>query len=169
MDRPKTYKSLREANIERNKLWDPKNKIDGTYRGNELAGEVGEACNKVKKLEREKLGLPGSRTSIHELAGELGDAQICLDLLAMHYGIDLKMITAKVFNEKSDELNLPVRLQFNTTITKTLKGPDITQIPKSDLPELDPEIEKLINEEISRKLETYRDKLLSALYFINTP
>jgi NTP pyrophosphatase (non-canonical NTP hydrolase) len=47
------------------------------YKGNELAGEAGEACNVIKKLERERLGMPGSRDTVAHLAEELADVIIC--------------------------------------------------------------------------------------------
>ena len=50
---------LRAANVTRQKEWDSLGQLTLAYRGNELAGEVGEACNVIKKLEREKLGIKG--------------------------------------------------------------------------------------------------------------
>jgi len=41
-------------NKERNKVWDPEAKLTPLFFAVELAGEVGEACNIVKKLERER-------------------------------------------------------------------------------------------------------------------
>lgn len=46
--------SLRAANLRRQAEWDPSDKITAAYRGNELAGEVGEACNVIKKLEDDR-------------------------------------------------------------------------------------------------------------------
>lgn len=46
---------LREANRARQIEWDADNQITVTYRATELAGELGEACNVIKKLERERL------------------------------------------------------------------------------------------------------------------
>lgn len=82
-----TYNNLREANLMRQLEWDVSNGITGLYRAVELAGEVGEACNVVKKLERERLGLKGSRETIEHLAEELADVFICLDLLAVGYAL----------------------------------------------------------------------------------
>jgi hypothetical protein len=78
--------------------------LDASFRGNELAGEVEEACNIIKKLERERLGIPGSRTSLDRLAEELADVVICADLIGMHYGIDLRSAVARKFNAKSMEM-----------------------------------------------------------------
>ncbi|WP_398473694.1 MazG-like family protein, partial [Tardiphaga sp.] len=66
--------------------WDSGNQITVTYRANELAGEMGEACNIIKKLERERLGIRGSRATVEQLAEELADVVICADLIAMGVG-----------------------------------------------------------------------------------
>jgi NTP pyrophosphatase (non-canonical NTP hydrolase) len=104
------FEDLRYANVQRNKEWDPENQFGGSFHGLELAGEVGELCNLVKKLERERLGRPGSRASFMQLAEELADAQICLDKLAMFYSIDLGEATRIKFNATSDKMNLKTRL-----------------------------------------------------------
>ena len=89
---------------------DPGNKIDASYRGNELAGEVGEACNVIKKLERERLGIHGSRDTVEHLAQELADVIICCDLVAMHYGIHLDKEIAVKFNATTDKMGLKTRM-----------------------------------------------------------
>jgi NTP pyrophosphatase (non-canonical NTP hydrolase) len=78
---------LRNANAARQKEWDPNKTISLFYRGCELAGEAGEACNIIKKLERETNGLRGTRTSPRDLADELADVAICTDLLVMDAGV----------------------------------------------------------------------------------
>lgn len=107
----KQFSTLRAANAARQKEWDKENKITLSYRGNELAGEVGEACNIIKKIERERIGLPGSRSNKEQLAEELADVIICADLIAMDEGIDLmhKAVPAK-FNATSRKVNLETRL-----------------------------------------------------------
>jgi len=105
-----TFEQLRAANVARNKEWDKDGKIGASFRGLELAGEVGELCNLVKKLERERMGIRGSRVSILDLAQELADVMICLDLLAMHYSIDLAHVTREKFNDTSVKIGLETRL-----------------------------------------------------------
>lgn len=102
---------LRSANVARQKEWDAGNQLTLAYRGNELAGEVGEACNVIKKLERERLGIKGSRDTVAHLAEELADVVICADLIAMHEGIDLlgEAVPAK-FNATSEKVGLKTRL-----------------------------------------------------------
>ena len=104
------HTSLRAANIARQKAWDTNDAITLSYRGNELAGEVGEACNVIKKLERERLGIRGSRDTVEHLAEELADVVICADLIAMSEGIDLNAAVAAKFNATSEKVGLPQRL-----------------------------------------------------------
>lgn len=78
---------LRKANIARDLEWNPDQKCDLNFWGVELAGEVGEACNIIKKLERERLGMRGSRATVQDLADELADVIICVDLLALSVGM----------------------------------------------------------------------------------
>lgn len=77
-----------------------------SFRGNELAGETGEVCNILKKLDRERLGVVGSRATIEQLGDELADVIICTDLIAMDLNIDLIPITYRKFNKTSSERNL---------------------------------------------------------------
>lgn len=104
------HRTLRTANEFRQREWDKEGGIDASYRGNELAGEVGEACNIIKKLERERLGIRGSRATTAQLAEELADVVICVDLIAMQYGIDLDAAVAAKFNATSQKYGLATRL-----------------------------------------------------------
>lgn len=106
-----TYDRLRMANAVRQAEWDAGNQLTLAYRGNELAGEVGEACNVIKKLERERLGIRGSRDTIKHLAEELADVIICTDLIAMDAGIDLDAAVAHKFNATSEKVGLATRLR----------------------------------------------------------
>lgn len=101
---------LRSANQRRQKEWDKDNQIDAAYRGNELAGEVGEACNVLKKLERERRGIAGSRATVQQLREELADVIICVDLVAMMYDIDLGDAVRRKFNATSEKIGLSTRL-----------------------------------------------------------
>lgn len=112
------FSSLQEANIARQKEWDPDNRITLAYRGNELAGEVGEACNVIKKLERERMGINGSRDTVEHLLEELADSVICSYLVAMHVGGDLDAAIVAKFNATSEKMNLRTRMRA-TQFTKT--------------------------------------------------
>lgn len=106
-----SYVTLREANVARQKEWDVGGKTnDLAYRGNELAGEVGEACNVVKKIERERRGLRGSRATLDQLIEELADVVICVDLLALVEGIDLEEAVRNKFNKTSEKVGLQTRM-----------------------------------------------------------
>lgn len=89
------YEILREANAARQVEWDPSGHAsDPAWRLNELGGEVGEVCNILKKLHRERMGVPGSRATKDQLAEELADVMICIDLAAMEFGIDGRLLNA---------------------------------------------------------------------------
>lgn len=101
---------LRAANVARDKVWNPDKKISLSFRGNELGGETGEAQNILKKLDRERLGLAGSRATVEELADELADIWICTDLVAMEFNIKMPQAVAKKFNKSSDKVGISVKL-----------------------------------------------------------
>lgn len=101
---------LRSANVARAKLWTKDQPVSLSFRGNELAGEVGEACNVIKKLERERLGYAGSRDTLEHLREELADVIICVDLVAMELGINLSEAVRDKFNATSEKVGLPTRL-----------------------------------------------------------
>ncbi len=105
-----TFDILREANFRRQAEWDKDAKISLTYRATELGGECGEALNIIKKLERERLGIRGSRASRTELAEELADVIICVDLICMAEGIDLGRAVHDKFNLTSAKVGLITRI-----------------------------------------------------------
>lgn len=77
--------ALRCANFARNDEWQNKdNPFSLIFWANELAGEVGEACNILKKLDREhNYKVRGSRATLPALSEELADIMICADLLGI--------------------------------------------------------------------------------------
>jgi NTP pyrophosphatase (non-canonical NTP hydrolase) len=102
--------TLRQADIERDKIWNPQKLLSLSFRGNELGGEIGEAQNILKKIERERLGLRGSRATPEMLAEELADGVICIDLIAMEFNIALEQAIRAKFNKTSRERGLDVLL-----------------------------------------------------------
>ena len=121
------FPTLRAANAARQKEWDKAGGIALAYRANEMAGEIGEALeqavgvilmaaaggrasNIAKKIERERLGIRGSRATVGELAAELADVVTCADLIAMGEGIDLDAAIAAKFNATSEKVGLATRL-----------------------------------------------------------
>jgi NTP pyrophosphatase (non-canonical NTP hydrolase) len=107
------FAELRKANIARERERDPKGLITATYRACELGGEIAEAIialNSCKKIERERLGLRGSRATVADLADELADIWIATDLLANIYNIDMAEAVRRKFNLTSRTLKLKTKL-----------------------------------------------------------
>lgn len=71
-------------------------------------GELGEAANVAKKLNRVRDGIPGNKETEAELrsklARELADTFIYLDLLCQAAGIDLPEAVVQTFNAKSAQI-----------------------------------------------------------------
>lgn len=109
-----TLAQLREANVKRQAIWCSDEVPDLSFRGNELAGETGEANNVIKKLERERLGWRGSRDTVEHLAEELADVVICADLCAITAGIDLSAAVVAKFNATSVKVGIDVTLPSET-------------------------------------------------------
>ncbi|MCS3725476.1 MazG-like family protein [Bradyrhizobium betae] len=76
-----------------------------------LAGEVGEAANVVKKLNRYRDGVVGNKETYDELhvklRRELGDVGVYLDLMLQRCGCTLEEAMREVFNSKSGEIGYP--------------------------------------------------------------
>lgn len=107
---------LRHANIARDRLWNPYGNITLLFRGVELGGECGEALNLLKKIEREAMGLAGSRSTVEDAMEELADIVICADLVAMHLGGDLAKAVEAKFNKTSDRHGFDVHLDFASDV-----------------------------------------------------
>lgn len=75
---------------------------------NAVTGELGEAANLIKKIERGDLTLDEARV---DLAKEFADVLTYLDILAMRAGVDLGAATIDKFNEVSVRVGSPIRLR----------------------------------------------------------
>lgn len=68
-------------------------------------GELGEAANIIKKLNRVRDGIPGNKETPKELReklkSELADTFIYLDLLAQSQGFELGDVVMETFDAKS--------------------------------------------------------------------
>jgi NTP pyrophosphatase (non-canonical NTP hydrolase) len=107
-----TFKTLARVSAAREKERDPDNKCSGLlYRAVELAGECGELCNVVKKLERARLGVVGSTATQEQLKAELADVAIALDLVATAAGVDLAEAVRAKFNLTSQQLGLKTKIE----------------------------------------------------------
>lgn len=113
-----TFQELREANVKRcvtgfGHSLDSWSVAEWT---NAAAGEMGEACNIAKKLIRfrnaVKGNTPGKSVDDYraELARELADALIYIDLTCASQGIDLEAALIDTFNNKSVEIGSEVLL-----------------------------------------------------------
>lgn len=73
-----------------------------------LTGEVGEAANIVKKLNRVRDDIPGDTQSkeelIHDLGNELADIAIYLDLMAQAAGYNLEQLVEIKFQITSKKI-----------------------------------------------------------------
>lgn len=76
---------------------------------NALAGECGELCNLIKKVERGDFGpMPEAVEEVRVMIGEeLGDVVAYAAILADAIGLDLGEVTARKFNIKSDHFGVP--------------------------------------------------------------
>jgi len=102
--------ALRKGNIERDKEWAKGEELSLSFRGNELAGESGEVCNELKKLDRHRMGIAGGKDDISGLKEELADVMICIDLIAMDFDIDLGEAVKAKFNKTSQKYGLSTRM-----------------------------------------------------------
>lgn len=126
-----TFRDLRAADIERNETsfhcegWSLCDWMTA------LAGEVGEAANVIKKVRRGDRTLDDARA---DLAKELADIQMYLDLLAHYAGIDLGAATTAKFNEVSERIGSKVRLP--AAPATPVAGPAFVRLDDPALPDL---------------------------------
>lgn len=107
---------VQQACAARNVEWHGDDQPDVLFRAIEMGGEAGEALNVVKKLARERMGAPGSRATVADLADELADVVICAANLANAEGIDLAAALARKFNATSDKLGLQMKLTASAVL-----------------------------------------------------
>lgn len=78
-----------------------------------VVGELGEAANIIKKINRYRDGIPGNRETEVELRtklqSELSDTFIYLDLLFQFFGFRIEQAVTATFDAKSAEIGYPVR------------------------------------------------------------
>lgn len=102
-----TFKEFTALNSKRLKEYSDKGdtvKYKLSYWGCCLAGEVGEACNLIKKLE------DGKDVKIEDIGKELADVDTYLDILYTKLGLDRVKTLKGKFNEVSDRYKCPIKL-----------------------------------------------------------
>lgn len=114
--------ALRQSHLARMREWWPQGQPDLSFRGNELAGETGEACNVIKKLERERLGIRGSRATVDQLAEEIADVVIVADMIAHAAGFDLGAAVVAKFNATSEKYGLSTRIPTDSPSEPSAKS-----------------------------------------------
>lgn len=118
-----TFDKLSEQNAARAERWHAGgDEWTASDWSNALAGEVGEACNLVKKVRRHETrvdrveGGAGSYNTpdLDELllgiADEIADIIIYADLLARHFDIPVEEAVRRKFNRVSEAQGFPERL-----------------------------------------------------------
>lgn len=109
---------LRRANLERNRTgWRPLTAWSPMEWACAAAGEMGEACNVAKKLQRLEItpawNAPGDQDAAEltrRLGEEVSDTILYLDLLAARCGIDLSEAIRRKFNATSAKVGSSVTL-----------------------------------------------------------
>lgn len=110
------FATLRAANLSRCARWHPRGLSEWSLSDwfTATMGELGEAANVAKKLNRERDGIAGNTVSEAQLradlADEIADVAIYLDILAASEGIDLAAAIASKFNRTSEKVGFPERL-----------------------------------------------------------
>lgn len=115
---PLTFAEVSSVGLDRAMLWHPGGLDEWTVSdwACAMAGEAGEVCNAVKKLRRIETGAQqtkGPRTreeAVAEIAKEIGDTYLYLDLLAQRLGIDIAEAIRSTFNRVSEREGFPQRL-----------------------------------------------------------
>lgn len=113
-----TFRQLREAGIKRcEKHFHKVNEWSPSDWATALAGEVGEACNFIKKIRRLKSKhFKGDKSRKHKkelykaTGKEIADALCYLDLLAARMGFQLDDLVKQKFNEVSDRVGSKIKL-----------------------------------------------------------
>lgn len=109
-----TFEEFRCANVARCNKWHPAG-IESWSASDWLTavmGELGELASLVKMRNRERDGLAGNKfsPSRKQIADEIADVFTYLDLLAASMDIDLDVAVIEKFDEISERLGFPDRI-----------------------------------------------------------
>lgn len=118
MTRKLTFDEFRAANVARCLKWHPEGLESWSPSDwlTAVTGEMGELASLLKMRNRERDGLPGNKFSPtdRQVADELADVLTYLDLLAATLGVDLGRAAAQKFNEVSERVGFPDRIELAT-------------------------------------------------------
>lgn len=109
-----TFNEFRAANVARCLKWHPQGIQSWSSADwlTAITGELGELASLVKMRNRERDGLPGNKFSPtdKQIADEAADVLTYLDLFCAANGIDLARAAAEKFNEVSQRVGFPDRI-----------------------------------------------------------
>ena len=116
MSKKLTFDEFRVANVARCIKWHPQG-IESWSPSDWLTavtGELGELASLLKMRNRERDGLPGNKFSPtdKQVADEIADVLTYLDLLAAAVNVDLGFSVAQKFNEVSERVGFPDRIEM---------------------------------------------------------
>ena len=116
MSKQLTFDEFRAANVARCLKWHPEG-IESWSDADWLVaimGELGELASLIKMRNRERDGLPGNKFSPtdEQIANEAADVVTYLDLFCARNGIHLGLAAAQKFNEVSERVGFPDRIEL---------------------------------------------------------
>ncbi len=115
MTKQLTFDEFRAANVARCLKWHPEG-IESWSASDwmtAIVGELGELASLIKMRNRERDGLPGNKFSPtdEQVGKEAADVLTYLDLFCAMHGIDLGRAGALKFNEVSERVGFPDRIE----------------------------------------------------------
>lgn len=112
-----TFDEFRRANVARGIKWQPAGIASWSPSDwlTAVTGELGELASLLKMRNRERDGLPGNKFSPtdKQVADEIADVLTYLDLLAEVLGVNLGQAAASKFNEVSERVGFPDRIELH--------------------------------------------------------
>jgi NTP pyrophosphatase (non-canonical NTP hydrolase) len=117
---PRTFEEISQINRDRSKQWHSTGSAGESNWsvsdwGVAMAGEAGEVCDAIKKLNRRRDGITMGVTRSQEeltidIGKEIADTFLYLDLLAERLGLNMEDCIVQKFNEVSDKYGFPQKL-----------------------------------------------------------
>lgn len=115
-----SFELLRQVNVTRCIKWHPQGITSWSASDWLVAatGELGELASEVKMANRDRDGLPGNKENFtpeqrkQRMANEAADVVTYLDLFCASQGIDLGAAIVRKFNEVSERVGFPDRIDL---------------------------------------------------------